>query len=59
MVEDPTSKWIYVANRNDGTIAGYTFANTQGTLSDLPRGSTFNTNNTGLQCLAISGTVSE
>ena len=58
MVEDPTSKWIYTANRNDGTITGYTFANTQGSLAPLPRGSNFNTGNTGLQCLALSGSVS-
>ena len=59
MAEDPTSKWIYVANRNAGTITGYTFANTQGVLSPLPRGSTFNTGDTGLQCLALSGSVSQ
>lgn len=59
MVEDPTSKWMYVANRNDGTVTGYRFTNTQGVLSDLPRGSSFNTNNTGLQCLALSGAISQ
>ena len=58
MVEDPTSKWIYTANTNDGTITGYTFANTQGVLSPLPRGSNFTTGNTGLQCVALSGSVS-
>ena len=57
MVEDPTSKYIYVSNQNDGTITGYTFASTQGTLSDLPRGSTFTTGDTGLTCLALSASV--
>jgi 6-phosphogluconolactonase (cycloisomerase 2 family) len=57
MVEDPTSKWMYVSNFNDGTITGYAFSATQGTLQDLSRGSTFNA--TGrLGCLAISGAVS-
>lgn len=57
MVEDPTAKFLYVANANDGTITGYSFANTRGTLSDLQRGSTFTTGNTGLHCLALSGSV--
>ncbi len=57
MAEDPTSKFMYVANKNDGTITGYSFTNTQGTLQDLQRGSTFSTGNTGLQCLALSGAV--
>ncbi len=57
MVEDPTSKYMYVSN-NDGTITGYTFASTHGTLSDLPRGSTFTTGDTGLTCLALSPNVS-
>ncbi len=56
MVEDPTSKFMYVAN-SDGTVTGYDFTNTQGTLSDLARGSTFNTGVTGLHCLALSGSV--
>ena len=57
MVEDPTSKYMYVSNM-DGTITGYFFDNTRGELSDLSRGSKFNTGQTGLQCLAISGSVS-
>ncbi len=57
MVEDPTSKFVYVANQNDGTITGYSFTSTEGTLSDLSRGSTFTTGDTGLTCLALSGSV--
>ena len=57
MVEDPTSKFMYVANQNDGTVTGYSFTSTEGTLSDLSRGSTFTTGDTGLSCLALSGSV--
>ena len=57
MVEDPTSKFMYVANQNDGTVTGYSFTSTEGTLSDLSRGSTFTTGDTGLTCLALSGSV--
>ncbi len=57
MVEDPTAKFMYVANTNDGTITGYDFDSTRGTLSDLQRGSTFSTGNTGLHCLALSASV--
>lgn len=57
MVEDPTSKFLYVSNQNDGTITGYQFDTTQGPISDLSRGSTFTTGDTGLTCLALSGSV--
>ncbi len=57
MVEDPTSKFMYVGNQNDGTITGYSFTSTEGTLSDLSRGSTFTTGDTGLTCIALSGSV--
>ena len=56
MVEDPTAKYIYVSNHNDGTITGYSYTDPNGTLTDLPRGSTFNaTGEAG--CLALSGAV--
>lgn len=57
MVEDPTSKFMYVSNQNDGTITGYSFTSTEGTLSDLSRGSTFTTGDTGLTCIGLSGSV--
>lgn len=57
MVEDPTAKYMYVSNHNDGSVTGYSFDNTEGTLSDLPRGSTFTTNNAQAQCLALSASV--
>ena len=57
MVEDPTSKFMYVSNLNDGTVTGYSFTSTEGTLSDLARGSTFTTGDIGLTCLALSGSV--
>ena len=57
MVEDPTAKYMYESNFNDGTITGYTYSSTEGTLSDLPRGSTFQTNDAKGQCLALSGSV--
>ena len=56
MVEDPTSKFMYVGNQ-DGTVTGYSFTSTEGTLSDLSRGSTFTTGDVGLTCLALSGSV--
>ena len=57
MVEDPTSKYLYVSNLDDGTITGYSFTNVQGTLMDLNRGSTFTTGDLNLTCLALSGSV--
>ncbi len=60
MVEDPSQQYIYVSNHNDGTITGYRFASTQGTLADLSRGSSFNANigqPGNLECLALSGNV--
>lgn len=57
MVEDPTSKYVYTSNSGNGTITGYLYSNTQGTLGDLQRGSQFQTSTTSLSCLAISGVV--
>ena len=57
MVEDPTQKYMYVADRNDGSITGYAYDNNQGTLAPLSRGSTFTTGNAQATCLALSGTV--
>lgn len=57
MVEDPTAKYMYVANHNDGSVTGYTYSSTEGTLSALARGSTFQTGNAGGQCLTLSGSV--
>ncbi len=57
MVEDPTQKFMYTSNLNDGTITGYAFTSTEGTLSDLSRGSTFTTGDTGLVCLTLSASV--
>ena len=57
MIEDPTAKFMYVANANDGTVTGYDFDSTRGTLSPLQRGSSFNTGATGLHCIALSGSV--
>ena len=56
MVEDPTQKYMYVSNQG-GTITGYDFTNTQGTLSDLTRGSSFTINDNQVGCLALSGSV--
>ncbi len=57
MVEDPTQKYIYTANRLDGSITGYAYDNNQGTLAPLSRGSTFTTGNANATCLALSGNV--
>jgi hypothetical protein len=57
MVEDSSNQYIYTSNRQDGTISGFVLDPTTGELSDLTRGSTFQTGNTGLSCLALSGAV--
>ena len=56
MVEDPTSKFMYVSNQG-GTVTGYAFTNTEGTLENLSRGSTFKINDDQVGCLALSGSV--
>jgi len=56
MVEDPSNQYIYVSNRNDGTVSGQRIDTTTGELSDLPRGSTFPASGLG-SCLAESGAV--
>jgi 6-phosphogluconolactonase (cycloisomerase 2 family) len=56
MVEDPTSQYIYVSNRNDGTVSGKVIDSTTGELSNLSRGSTFTASGLG-GCLVISGAV--
>lgn len=56
-VEDPSGKYIYVANNTDGTITGYLYSDTNGQLANLSRGSTFQTATKGLNCLAISGSI--
>jgi 6-phosphogluconolactonase (cycloisomerase 2 family) len=56
MVEDPTSKYMYVSAHNSGQVTGKLFDANTGALSQLSRGSTFSA--TGLStCLAISGAV--
>ena len=57
MVEDPTSKYLYVADGLDGAITGYLYADPTGEISNLSRGSTFKTSTIGLTCLAISGSI--
>ena len=56
MVEDPSSQYVYVSNRNDGTVTGLQINSTTGELSDLKRGSTFPASGLG-SCLAESGAV--
>jgi 6-phosphogluconolactonase (cycloisomerase 2 family) len=56
MVEDPSGQYMYVSNRNDGTVTGQLLNPTTGELSGLKRGSTFTSS--GLSsCLAVSGNV--
>lgn len=57
MVEDPTSKYLYVSGGLDGSITGYLYSDTTGQLGNLQRGSRFQTANQTLSCLAISGAV--
>jgi 6-phosphogluconolactonase (cycloisomerase 2 family) len=56
MVEDPSSQYVYVSNRNDGTVTGLVIDSTTGELSSLSRGSTFPASGLG-SCLAESGAV--
>jgi 6-phosphogluconolactonase (cycloisomerase 2 family) len=56
MVEDPSGQYIYVSNRNDGTLTGELLNPTTGELSDLTRGSTFPASGLG-SCLVVSGSV--
>ena len=57
-VEDPTSKYIYTADNTDGTITGYIYSDTSGEISNLQRGSKFQTAlQQGLTCVVLSGSV--
>ena len=56
VVEDPTNQYLYVSNKNDGTVTGKVIDSTTGELSNLSRGSTFPASGIG-SCLAISGNV--
>ncbi len=56
MVEDPSGQYMYISNRNDGTVTGELFNPTTGELSTLSRGSTFTASGLG-NCLAVSGAV--
>jgi len=56
-LEDTSNKYVYVSNKNDGTITGKVIDPTTGNLADLARGSTFSaTGQAG--CLVLSGAVS-
>jgi len=55
-VEDTSNQYIYVSNRNDGTVTGKVIDSTTGELSALSRGSTFPASGLG-SCLALSGNV--
>lgn len=57
VVEDPTSKYLYTADGTDGTIRGYQYSDTNGVLADLQRGSSFQTANKTLTCIALSNSV--
>ena len=54
MVEDPSNQYIYTSN-GDGTVSGKSIF-TDGTLSNLTRGSTFNAVGQAT-CLAVSGSI--
>lgn len=56
MVEDPSNQYLYVSNRNDGTVTGKLFDPNTGILSNLSRGSTFAATGTA-NCLGVSGAV--
>jgi len=56
MVEDTSNQYIYISNRNDGTVTGKVIDSTTGELAPLSRGSTFPASGLG-SCLALSGAV--
>ena len=56
MIEDPSSQYVYTSNFNDGTVTGKFINQNTGQLSDLARGSTFQSTGIGT-CLAVSGNV--
>ena len=56
IVEDTSNQYVYVSNRNDGTVTGKVIDSTTGELSGLSRGSTFPASGLG-SCLAVSGAV--
>lgn len=56
MVQDPSYKYVYTSNANDGTVTGYEINQSTGQLNILRRGSTFPV--TGKPaCLIVSGNV--
>jgi 6-phosphogluconolactonase (cycloisomerase 2 family) len=56
MLEDPSGQYMYISNKNDGTVTGKLYDPNTGILSQLSRGSTFPaTGQAG--CLAVSGAV--
>jgi 6-phosphogluconolactonase (cycloisomerase 2 family) len=56
MVEDPTSQYMYISNKDAGTVTGKQFDSTTGILSTLSRGSTFPSVGTA-GCIGLSGSV--
>ncbi len=56
MVEDTSSKYIYVSNFQDSTLTGKVIDTNTGALSDLSRGSSFKTVGNP-NCLVLSGAV--
>ncbi|MDQ2925922.1 MAG: lactonase family protein [Acidobacteriota bacterium] len=56
MVEDTSSQYVYISNRNDGSVTGNQIDAITGDLRPLKRGSTFPASGLG-SCLALSGAV--
>lgn len=56
MVEDTSNQYVYVSNRNDGTVTGQRIDPSTGQLRALQRGSTFPASGLG-SCLALSGII--
>ena len=56
MIEDTSSKYLYVSNFQDSSITGKVIDTNTGALSDLSRGSTFKTVGNP-NCLTLSGAV--
>ncbi len=58
IAEDPTNQYVYTSDSFDGTVTGKIINQNTGELTNLTRGSTFNTfQGGGATCLAISGSI--
>ena len=56
IVQDPSSQYLYISDNNDSTVTGKLLDQNRGYISDLSRGSVFQTSMKP-SCLALSGNL--